>query len=41
MKAIYKIYNDVNNKVYIGQSYNPQRRFVEHKCDANTNRCKK
>lgn len=30
MKAIYKIENKINNKVYIGQSKNPERRFQEH-----------
>lgn len=29
-KAIYKIVNDINDKVYIGQSNNPTRRFKEH-----------
>lgn len=29
-KAIYKIINDINNKIYVGQSNNPQRRFEEH-----------
>ena len=29
-KAIYKIYNDINEKVYIGQSVNPTRRFKNH-----------
>ena len=29
-KAIYKIVNDINNKIYIGQSNNPSRRFEEH-----------
>lgn len=30
MKAIYKIENKINHKIYIGQSNNPQRRFEEH-----------
>lgn len=30
MKYIYKITNIVNNKVYIGQSLNPQDRFISH-----------
>lgn len=29
-KAIYKITNLINKKIYIGQSNNPQRRFQEH-----------
>ena len=29
-KAIYKIENKINHKIYIGQSNNPQRRFNEH-----------
>lgn len=29
-KAIYKITNDINDKIYIGQSNNPNRRFEEH-----------
>lgn len=29
-KAIYKIENKINHKIYIGQSNNPQRRFKEH-----------
>lgn len=29
-KAIYKIYNDINDKVYIGQSVNPEKRFKAH-----------
>ena len=30
MKAIYKIENKINHKIYIGQSNNPERRFKEH-----------
>ncbi len=30
-KAIYKITNIVNGKIYIGQSIRPERRWVEHK----------
>ena len=29
-KAIYKIINNVNDKIYIGQSNDPNRRFEEH-----------
>ena len=29
-KAIYKIENKINHKIYIGQSNNPKRRFKEH-----------
>ena len=29
-KAIYKITNNVNKKVYIGQSVNPEKRFEQH-----------
>ena len=29
-KAIYKIENKINHKVYIGQSVDPERRFQEH-----------
>ena len=29
-KAIYKITNKINNKIYIGQSNDPERRFYEH-----------
>lgn len=29
-KAIYKITNKVNGKIYIGQTNNPERRFSEH-----------
>lgn len=29
-KAIYKITNNINKKIYIGQSNNPNRRFQEH-----------
>ena len=35
MKAIYKITNDINNKVYIGQSADPKRRFNHHTAEAN------
>ena len=31
IQGIYKIVNTVNNKVYIGQSINIERRFREHK----------
>lgn len=31
-KAIYKIENKINHKIYIGQSIDPQRRFREHCC---------
>lgn len=30
MKAIYKIENKINHKIYIGQSNDPKRRFDEH-----------
>ena len=30
-KAIYKITNLINGKVYIGQSIHPERRRIEHK----------
>lgn len=30
IKAIYKIENKINHKIYIGQSNNPERRFLEH-----------
>lgn len=36
MKAIYKIENKLNHKIYIGQSNNPERRFKEH-CERKTN----
>lgn len=29
-KAIYKITNNINGKLYIGQSVNPQHRFIAH-----------
>lgn len=35
-KAIYKIENLINHKIYIGQSTNPNRRFKEH-CNCNIN----
>ena len=31
LKAIYKITNNINGKVYIGQSVHPDRRWIEHK----------
>lgn len=34
MKDIYIIRNTINNMVYVGQSKNPHRRFIEHKCYA-------
>ena len=39
-KAIYKITNKINNKVYIGQSQDPIRRWKEHKWDAFNPNCK-
>ena len=37
IKAIYIITNLINNKKYIGQSVNPQRRFKSHLSRAKTN----
>lgn len=34
-KAIYKIENLINHKIYIGQSIHPEKRFQEH-CQKNT-----
>lgn len=34
-KCIYKITNRINNKVYIGQTGNLERRWKEHCRDAN------
>lgn len=34
-KALYKITNLINNKIYIGQSIHPNRRWVEHCYHAN------
>lgn len=34
-KAIYKITNVINNKIYIGQSVNPNHRFISHCSRAN------
>lgn len=34
MVGIYKITNSVNNKIYIGQSVNIERRFAQHRYDA-------
>lgn len=31
---IYKILNIINNKVYIGQTVQPQKRWHQHKCDS-------
>lgn len=36
-KSIYIIKNKINNKVYIGQSINPQHRFIAHLSRANIN----
>lgn len=35
-KAIYKITNNINGKIYIGQSVRPKRRWIEHKTKAKT-----
>ena len=37
MKAIYKITDTINNKIYIGQSNNPQHRWISHKSHARNN----
>lgn len=29
-KSIYKITNNINGKIYIGQSIHPEQRFHEH-----------
>ena len=34
-KAIYKITNMINNKIYIGQSVDPNHRFISHCSRAN------
>lgn len=34
-KYIYKITNLINNKIYIGQTNNPNRRWKEH-CNSNS-----
>ena len=39
-KAIYKITNLINGKIYIGQSKDPIRRWKEHKWDALNPNCK-
>ena len=33
-KDIYIIKNLINSKGYVGQSKDPHRRFIEHKCSA-------
>ena len=35
-KAIYKITNKINNKIYIGQSVNPENRWLNHKSDTKS-----
>lgn len=35
IKSIYIIKNKINDKVYIGQSVNPHRRFIQHLCNGN------
>ena len=37
IKSIYIIKNKINNKVYIGQAINPQRRFISHISRAKAN----
>lgn len=37
MKAIYKIENKINHKIYIGESKNPKRRWKEHIDGKNNN----
>lgn len=39
-KAIYKITNLINGKIYVGQSKDPTRRWKEHKWDAFNSNCK-
>lgn len=36
MKAIYKITNKKNGKIYVGQSKNPEKRFIQHKRDRDS-----
>lgn len=38
MSVIYKIVSIANNKIYVGQSQFPNRRFSQHKCDLKHNR---
>ena len=38
MIGIYKITNNINGKIYVGQSNNIQRRFLEHKNRGTTSR---
>lgn len=35
IKSIYIIKNKINDKVYVGQSKNPHRRFIQHLCNGN------
>jgi len=36
MKYIYRVFNTINNKSYIGASQNPKNRFVHHMCYGNS-----
>lgn len=38
-KAIYKIENKINHKIYIGQSIHPNQRFIEHLRGNNEKTC--
>ena len=37
LSYVYKITNKLNNKIYIGQSVNIERRWKEHICDNRKN----
>ena len=39
MHFIYKITNNINNKIYIGQTNNPSSRWSRHKYNARNNKC--